>query len=107
MRKVLFIAGLIGIISCGKKGDISQVVEVSCGQCNFEMKPKGCDLAVRIDQSTYFVDGFNIDDFGNAHDEKTGFCEVVRKAKVKGELVNNRFEMSSIEFMEPDSAVTR
>ena len=39
-----------------------QVVEVSCGQCQFGMQSKkGCDLAVRIDGKTYFVDGTKLD----------------------------------------------
>lgn len=68
-----------------------QIVEVSCGECNFGMKGKSCDLAVRIDGKTYFVDGTKIDDHGNAH-AKDGFCEVIRKAEVTGEIVNNRFQ---------------
>ena len=69
----------------------SQIVEVSCGECNFGMKGKSCDLAVRIDGKTYFVDGTKIDDHGNAH-AKDGFCEVIRKAEVTGKIVNNRFQ---------------
>jgi hypothetical protein len=71
-----------------------QIVEVSCGECNFGMKGKSCDLAVRIDGKTYFVDGTKIDDHGNAH-AKDGFCEVIRKAKVTGEIVNNRFQATT------------
>ena len=67
-----------------------QIVETSCGQCQFHMAGKGCDLAVRINGKSYFVDGTSIDDHGDAH-AKDGFCESVRKAKVEGEIVNNRF----------------
>ncbi len=59
-----------------------QVVEASCGQCNFTMKEKGCTLTVRIDGKTYFVDGTYIDSHGNSHDDD-GFCNVIRKEKVK------------------------
>ncbi|CAN1499343.1 hypothetical protein MCETHM1_00441 [Flavobacteriaceae bacterium] len=72
----------------------SQIVEVSCGECNFGMKGKSCDLAVRIDGKTYFVDGTKIDDHGNAH-AKNGFCEVIRKAEVTGKIVNNRFQATT------------
>ena len=44
-----------------------QFVEVSCGQCKFGMKSGGCDLAVRIDGKSYFVDGAKIDQYGDSH----------------------------------------
>ena len=78
----------------------NQVVELSCGECNFKMKGKSCDLAVRIDGKTYFVDGKNIDDFGDSHDEHTGLCNVVKKATVSGEIVNNRFKATEIKVIE-------
>jgi len=67
-----------------------QVVETACGECQFKMKGKSCDLAVRIDGKTYFVDGTNIDDHGDAH-SKEGFCNAVRKAEVQGAIKDNRF----------------
>ena len=66
-------------------------VEASCGECQFHMAGKGCELAVRIDGKSYFVDGTKIDDHGDAHG-KDGFCEAIRKAEVQGEIVNNRFK---------------
>ena len=70
----------------------SQIVEVSCGECQFGMKGKGCDLAIRIDGKSYFVDGTKIDDHGDAH-AKDGFCETIRKAEVTGTIVDNRFKV--------------
>lgn len=67
-----------------------QIAEASCGQCQFKMAGKGCDLAVRINGKSYFVDGTKIDDHGDAH-AKDGFCEKIRKAEIKGNIVNNRF----------------
>jgi hypothetical protein len=67
-----------------------QIVEAACGQCQFKMEGKSCDLAVRINGKSYFVDGTKIDDHGDAH-AKNGFCEKVRKAEVQGNIVNNRF----------------
>lgn len=67
-----------------------QLAEASCGQCQFKMAGKGCDLAVRINGKSYFVDGTKIDDHGDAH-AKDGFCEKIRKAEIKGSIVNNRF----------------
>ena len=67
-----------------------QVVEVSCGQCQFGMKANGCDLAVRLDGKTYFIDGTKIDEHGDAHAED-GFCNAVRQAEVIGEVKDGRF----------------
>jgi hypothetical protein len=68
-----------------------QIVETSCGQCNFNLPGKGCDLAIRIRGIAYFVDGTNIDDHGDAH-ASDGFCTAIRKARVKGAIVDNRFK---------------
>lgn len=66
------------------------IVEAACGECRFKMKGEGCDLAVKINGKTYFVNGTDIDSHGDAH-AKDGFCNAVRKAEVQGEIVNNRF----------------
>ena len=74
----------------------TQIVEASCGQCQFGMtEKKGCDLAVRIDGKAYFVDGSNIDDHGDAHADE-GFCNAISKASVKGEIIKGRFK--AVEF---------
>jgi hypothetical protein len=67
------------------------VVDAACGECQFKMEGKGCDLAVRINGKTYFVDGTDIDSHGDAH-AKDGFCKATRKAEVQGEIVANRFK---------------
>lgn len=101
MKKVLFIAFMLIAFSCSEKNEKTQVAEISCGQCQFGLKTQdGCDLAVRIDGKAFFVDGAHIDDFGDAHDKETGFCEVVRKAEVKGMIENNRFQATSIELVD-------
>ncbi len=79
-----------------------QIVEVSCGQCKFGMKSqKGCDLAIRMEGKSYFVDGTTIDEHGDAH-AKDGFCEAIRKAEVVGEIVGDRFKVSSFKLL-PES----
>lgn len=75
-----------------------QVVEASCGECQFGMEGKSCDLAVRIDGKSYFVDGTTIDQHGDAH-AKDGFCKAVRKAEVQGEIVNNRFKATYFKLL--------
>lgn len=68
-----------------------QMVEAACGECKFGLKGKSCDLAVRINDVAYFVDGTNIDDHGDAHD-KEGFCNAIRKAELQGDIIDNRFK---------------
>lgn len=76
-----------------------QIVEASCGQCQFGMKDKkGCDLAVRIGRKSYFVDGTKLDDHGDAHAED-GFCSAVRKAEVVGEVKDNKFVVSYFKLL--------
>ena len=67
-----------------------QIVEASCGQCQFGMEGKSCDLAVRIDGKSYFVEGTTIDAHGDAH-ANDGFCASIRKAAVIGTFKDNKF----------------
>ena len=76
----------------GNNISINQVVEAACGQCQFKMTEKsGCDLAVKIDGKSYFVDGTTIHDHGDAHADD-GFCETIRQVEVKGEIIDGRFK---------------
>jgi len=70
-----------------------QIVEASCGECQFGMKGHGCELAVLIDGKPYFVDGTSIDSHGDAHADD-GFCTTIRKAEVFGQIIDNRFKAS-------------
>jgi Family of unknown function (DUF6370) len=102
MKKSLFIILLLvsATLSAQEKNKLKpQIVEVSCGQCQFGMtEKKGCDLAVRIDGKSYFVEGTKIDDHGDAH-AHDGFCEAIRKAEVVGEIKGNRFVVSSFKLL--------
>ncbi|UAM97477.1 hypothetical protein K8354_14350 [Polaribacter litorisediminis] len=101
MKKLLLVSVFLIAISCGNNKEITQVAEVSCGQCKFELDSEnGCSLAIRIDEKAYFVKGFKIDDFGDAHDEHTGFCNVIRKGEVTGYVEDGKFIASSIELVE-------
>ena len=75
-----------------------EFAEVSCGECQFKMTGKSCDLAVRINGKSYFVDGTTIDQHGDAH-AKDGFCETIRKAEVQGEVVGDRYKVSYIKLL--------
>lgn len=95
MKKAVFILSLVLSIACANTE--TQTVELSCGQCQFGLTSQdGCDLAVRIDDKAYFVDGADIDDFGDAHDKDSGFCEVIRTAEVSGEIIDDRFKVNTI-----------
>lgn len=81
-----------------KKDIKNLILETSCGQCQFGMKAKGCDLAIRLDGKTYVVTGTKIDDHGDAHAQE-GFCNAIRQAKVSGILENGIFMVSSFELL--------
>ena len=74
------------------------IVDAACGQCMFQMKGKDCDLAVRVNGNTYYVDGTHIDDHGDAHAED-GFCNAIKKAKVQGSVVDDRFKVTSFQLV--------
>ena len=75
------------------------IAEASCGECQFQLEGKGCDLAVRIDGKSYFVDGTKIDDHGDAHADD-GFCNAIRKAEIQGTIVNNRFKATYFKLLD-------
>lgn len=81
------------------------VVDAACGQCRLGLEGKSCDLAIRIDGKSYFVDGTTVDSHGDAH-AKDGLCNAIRKAKVQGELVDNRFKATYFELL-PEPAKTK
>ena len=112
MKKILFILLLIIPMSSIFSQDSTfakidpskkvSIVEASCGQCQFKMPGKGCTLAVRINGKAYFVDKAHIDGFGDAH-AKMGFCNAIRKAKVQGEIVDNKFVPTYFKLIEKNS----
>ena len=104
MKKIITVAFfLIGMASMNaqekKTAQKTQVVEASCGQCQFGMKDKpGCDLAVRIDGKSYFVEGTDINKHGDAH-AHDGFCSAIRQAEVVGEVKDNKFVVSHFKLL--------
>jgi hypothetical protein len=103
MKKLIFVLFLIiGIAAQAqtkKKFDKPTIVEASCGECQFGMKGKSCDLAIRIDGKSYFVDGTTIHDHGDAHADN-GFCNAVRKASVTGTIEKDRFKATSFTLID-------
>lgn len=86
-------------------------VETSCGECNFKLPGDGCDVAVRLPQEdgtskAYFVDGVGISEYGHPHAEN-GFCMVLRKAEVQGEVVDGRFKASYFKLLPVEGAARK
>lgn len=75
-----------------------QVADITCGKCKLGLPGKTCELAIRIDDKAYYVDGANIDSFGDAHADD-GFCNAIRKAEVQGEIVDNRFKLTYVKLL--------
>jgi hypothetical protein len=102
MKKILYLALLFSATLASaqdkKEEPKPQIVEASCGQCQFGMEGHGCELAVRIDGKSYFVDGSSIDSHGDAH-AKDGFCAAIRKAEVVGKVVDNKFKVTSFKLL--------
>lgn len=102
MKKLLSLVFLFSVllVNAQDKKELpkTQIVETSCGQCQFKMEGHDCELAVRIDGKTYFVDGTSIDAHGDAH-AGDGFCASIRKAEVVGEIVDNRFKVTSFKLL--------
>ncbi|WP_298878246.1 DUF6370 family protein [uncultured Polaribacter sp.] len=101
MKKILILAILfIGFSCSNKKQEIKQVAEISCGQCQFDLEGGGCNLAVRVNDKAYYVDGFGIDDFGDAHDLKKGLCNKIRKGEIAGIIENEKFVATKINLLD-------
>ena len=102
MKKLLvtlfFVAANLLVAQEQKTKEKTQIVEASCGQCQFGMKGHGCDLAVRIDGKPYFVEGTHIDKHGDAHAED-GFCETIRKAEVVGTIKDSTFVVTHFKLV--------
>ncbi len=76
----------------------SERLEVSCGQCQLGIPGAGCDLAVRIEGQSYFLDGTSIDEHGDAHGE-TGFCNCIREAIISGVRQGDRVVVDKFELL--------
>jgi hypothetical protein len=102
MKKVItsifLFSVLIATAQDKKEKPKTQIVDAACGQCQFAMEGHGCELAVRIDGKSYFVDGTSIDSHGDAH-ASDGFCAAIRKAAVVGEIKDKRFVVSEFKLL--------
>ena len=101
MKKIIGIISIL-VISfsvSAQTGAKTQILEVSCGQCNFGLTDqKGCDLAAKIDGKAYWVTGTDINRHGDSH-AADGFCKKVRKAEVVGEVVDGKFKVTQFKLL--------
>jgi len=112
MKKLtlILLCSLLFICSYAQEGTKKKLVldkskplyelDASCGTCMFKMNGKACVLAVKYEGKSYFVEGTNIDDHGDAHD-KEGFCNAIKKAKVQGSVVGDKFLVTYFELIKP------
>lgn len=101
MKNISFLAITLIMMSCAsvkETSKISQVANVSCGICNFKMTGEECDLAVEIDGKYYYTVGSGIDEHGDSH-ASDGFCNVIRKANVVGEIKHGVFYIESLQVL--------
>lgn len=101
MKKLLFFFALV--LSVGlfaQKKYENQTVEAACAMCQFKVKTeKGCNMAVKIDGKVYNVEGLDKKTFGDAH-AADGYCKVMKKAVVSGEVRNGKFYASSFKYVD-------
>jgi len=78
-----------------------QLIEAkaSCGICMFDMDGFKCELAVNIDGAKYYVEGTDIDDYGDAHSDD-GFCNAIRDTKIQGQIVDNKYIVTYFKLIE-------
>jgi len=98
IKRAFVVLLFLSVISCKKEAISDKLVEASCGQCQLNMEGKGCDLAIRLDDNSYYVEGTDIDEHGDAH-ASDGFCEAIKKAKVSGSIVDGKFIASSFKII--------
>ena len=104
---ILFISSVTVIMGSTGANDnyqysmrIDLIVDTACGMCQFGMDDeKGCVLAVEINSEFYYLEGTNIDDHGDAH-AQDGFCNSIRKARVKGVIKGEKFFLENFKLFE-------
>ena len=101
MKKLLFVfAFLLSVSFFAQKKFNNQTVDAGCGMCLFKVKSdKGCAMSVKINDKVYHVEGLDKKTFGDAH-AADGYCKVMKKAVVSGEIKKGRFYATSFKFVD-------
>ena len=83
-----------------ESGDVEGLVVASCGLCNFGIiNKRGCNLTIKIGDTTYSVEGTDIHSHGDSH-SKEGLCGAVRVAYVSGKIKKDKFHSDSFVLVE-------
>lgn len=94
----LFLSALFitGCASLKNHHTIEGVYDVACGSCIYQMPGNECQIAVQIEDKSYYVYGSGISEHGDEHADD-GLCQTARKAWVKGYI---QFGVFNAEFLE-------
>lgn len=100
MKRLTFVFLLLFSVSIFAQKVQNKTVEAACAMCQFKMKTdKGCAMAVKIDGKVYQVEGVDKKSFGEMHSED-GYCKVIKKALVNGEIKKEKFHATSFKYVE-------
>jgi hypothetical protein len=76
---------------------VAKEVEAGCAMCIYGMADASCELAVKIDDKVYLVEGSKLDDHGDAH-APDGMCMIARTAYVEGRIEGHKFIAQKFEL---------
>ena len=101
MKRVIVVFLLLFSVSIFAQKKFQNVtVDAACAMCQFKVKTdKGCAMAVKIDGKIYLVEGIDKKVFGEMHSDD-GYCKVMKKAVVSGEIKRGKFVATSFKYVE-------
>ena len=100
MKNLFFVLLLLFSVTIFAQKIENQTVEAACAMCQFKMKTdKGCAMAVKIEGKVYTVEGIDKKTFGEMHSDD-GYCKIMKKAIVSGEIKKGKFYASSFKYVE-------
>ncbi len=96
-KLVLSLPIVVLLAGCGKPAstvtEVAQTLEVGCASCLYDMDGvEGCVTAVKVADTSYLLEGAELDAHNN------GLCATTKQAKVVGVIQNGAFLASSIEL---------
>lgn len=98
MKKIIFALILLLSISFSAQKIQNKLVDAACGQCLFKIKTeKDCRMFIKVDGKNYPVTGIPEKNYGDAHSNE-GYCTLIRKAYVSGEIKNGKFYATSFKY---------
>ena len=88
------------VTAVSESRNVEGLVIASCGMCNFGLKDsKGCNLAIKIGDTIYPVEGSSIHDHGDAHNDE-GLCTATRIAYTRGEIKKGKLYTRNFVLLE-------